>query len=223
MPGNCFTLFERARNAARTRAGIFGLMVLLAGLAGAEFGGSSAVAQTPGGAMDAVITGPGVADSLTARLDGSTRERYYADRLALEILGRSPRSQSSFRGRAEGASWRRWVAYEGSSRMSEEEFFRRIGRFEWAQRADAYRSHTVSLLIAGGISVLLGAGAVYGARSSGYGASLQIAGAGLSGLGLTLVGAAFVRDRRRHAPFRVAYDAARQYNRHLLEELQVSR
>lgn len=198
-------------------------MVVLAAMAGTELGASTAMAQLPGEGVDAAPADPEVEDSLAAELDESARERYYAERLALEVLGRTPRSLSSFRGRAEGAGWRRWVAYEGSSRLSEEDFFRRTDRFEWAQRADTYRSHTVSLLVAGGISLLVGGGAVYGARRYDYEASLQIAGAGLSGLGLTLVGAAFLRDRRRRAPFRVAYDAARSYNRQLLEELQVSR
>lgn len=158
-------------------------------------------------------------DSAAARLSGPALDRYLRERMELEVVGRSPASAAAFRTGGEGANWRRWLPYQGDRRMDEETFFRRVRAYEWAQRAREYRSENVHLVISGAISVLVGGGAAYASHLAGYGSSLQIAGAALAGLGVSFTAAGLLRSRRRRAPFRVAYDASRRYNRELVDRL----
>lgn len=164
-----------------------------------------------------------VSDSVSRALGPEAVERFRSERFALRVLGRSPGNLGLFRTSDEGAEWRRWVPYRGDRELSEEAFFRAAGEYRLANEADSYRTTNLQLIVSGGISVLLGVGAIYGGRAIDFGSSLQIAGASLGGLGVVIGVAGVLRNRKRHAPFRVAYDVARAQNRELLREIQASR
>lgn len=164
-----------------------------------------------------------VSDSVTRALGSEAVERFRAEGFALRVVGRSPGDLGSFRTSEEGAEWRRWLPYRGGRELSEEAFFRAAGEYRLANEADSYRATNLQLIVSGGISVLLGAGAIYGGRAIDFGSSLQIAGASLGGLGVVIGVAGVLRNRKRHAPFRVAYDVARARNEELIREVRSSR
>lgn len=164
-----------------------------------------------------------VSDSVSRALGPEAVERFRSERFALRVLGRSPGDLGSFRTSDGGAEWRRWVPYRGGRELSEEAFFRAAGEYRLANEADSYRDTNLQLIVSGGVSVLLGVGAIYGGRAIDFGSSLQIAGASLGGLGVVIGVAGVLRNRKRHAPFRVAYDVARTRNQELLREVQASR
>ena len=164
-----------------------------------------------------------VSDSVTRTLGPEAVERFRSERFGLRVLGRSPGDLGSFRTSEEGAEWHRWVPYRGDRKLSEEAFFRAAGEYRLANEADSYRATNLQMIVSGGISVLLGVGAIYGGRAIDFGSSLQIAGASLGGLGVVIGVAGVLRNRKRHAPFRVAYDAARTRNQELLREVRDTR
>ena len=163
-----------------------------------------------------------VSDSVTRALGPEAVERFRSERFALRVLGRSPGDLASFRTSDEGAEWHRWVPYRGGRELSEEAFFRAAGEYRLANEADSYRATNLQLIVSGGISALLGVGAIYGGRAIDFGSSLQIAGASLGGLGVVIGVAGVLRNRKQHVPFRVAYDVARTRNQDLLREVQVN-
>lgn len=155
------------------------------------------------------------AETPGAAVEGSalTDAEFNRQRLTIEPVGMSAGFWSGglYGGSATGMSWRKWLAYQGFSLISEPEFFRVAGYEEEAGRAE--RHHTGAIMEAVGGGLLATMGLVILADSDGDVPLLGILTA-VAGIGLAWDGS--IRMDQNWAPFDIAKDVADQYNSQLL-------
>jgi hypothetical protein len=140
---------------------------------------------------------------------------YQRQRLSIEPIGMSAGFWGGgwFGGSATGMSWRKWLAYQGFSEISEPEFFEVTGYADEARRAQSHHNLAIAETFGGAFVSVLGLVVVAG----GYGETpidwtQADIGYVISLVGLGMVWDGSVRMDRNWAPFDLAKGIADEYN-----------
>jgi hypothetical protein len=185
------------------------------------------------GCMQYVAFAQDLANDELSSLTDEQKKEYNQSKLSVEVEGVVIGSYGS--GLWSGSSWRRWTAYKGFDRLSEERFFRVTGYDAEAEKARSYNASNSGMTAIGAILTVGGTiAALVGASKTktthydyGYGingdleesdpdAGLVYGGLIAAGIGSGLMYAGILGLSRNWAPYAVVEGITNEYNQKII-------
>ena len=176
--------------------------------------------------------------SNSPKLNDEQLKEFNKRKLSIEIVTKGIGSFNTNIGLASGESWRKWTAYKGFDKISEEQFFSLSGYKDESKKAKGYRNKNIGFIVGGILGSIFGIVRVgtaikmnderydkYGYQTDEYfeegekadGIALQ--GSILFGLGVGSIVYGGIALEKNWAPYATVESISEEYNNKLIKEI----
>ena len=175
----------------------------------------------------------------SSELSDDQLKEYNNKKLSIEIVKKGLASFNTNIGIAAGESWRKWIAYKGFDKISEQHFFSLTGYDEQALKAKEFRSRNINFTL-GGL-----AGCILGSLRLGTGLKMTysnqydyesfdeyieatenadaigIQGIGVASIGIGVMVYGAIELQKNWAPYATVEGITKEYNDKLMKEISI--